>query len=163
MAQAVSVYNDICCLFFFTFCSSLSKDTNCNFCIEGAPMETPDLSSLSDNIDSTDDLVPLQVCIINRRYCDYDKLRGRTASNGDHLISAWWGIQQRHSRRCAVIDRSCGQPDQARKYSHVVVVSSSIPDSRMSLTRCKTARYIYNWRTLHSARESQYSLRDISA
>lgn len=28
----------------------------------GAPMETPDLSTLSDNIDSTDDLVPsLQV------------------------------------------------------------------------------------------------------
>ncbi|XP_031780064.1 transcriptional coactivator yorkie isoform X2 [Nasonia vitripennis] len=27
----------------------------------GAPMETPDLSSLSDNIDSTDDLVPLQL------------------------------------------------------------------------------------------------------
>lgn len=29
----------------------------------GAPMETPDLSTLSDNIDSTDDLLPsLQVC-----------------------------------------------------------------------------------------------------
>lgn len=32
----------------------------------GAPMETPDLSTLSDNIDSTDDLVPsLQVPIRN--------------------------------------------------------------------------------------------------
>lgn len=32
----------------------------------GAPMETPDLSTLSDNIDSTDDLVPsLQVYLID--------------------------------------------------------------------------------------------------
>ncbi|OXU17137.1 hypothetical protein TSAR_010236, partial [Trichomalopsis sarcophagae] len=36
-------------------------DDNMDGTSEGAPMETPDLSSLSDNIDSTDDLVPLQL------------------------------------------------------------------------------------------------------
>lgn len=40
-----------------------------SFCFAdgGAPMETPDLSTLSDNIDSTDDLVPsLQVLITTK-------------------------------------------------------------------------------------------------
>jgi hypothetical protein len=43
-------------------------DTRTNrFSDGGAPMETPDLSTLSDNIDSTDDLLPsLQVSLLRK-------------------------------------------------------------------------------------------------
>lgn len=51
---------------FFNFDTTIMFDTNnVLFSEGGAPMETPDISTLSDNIDSTDDLVPsLQVFVV---------------------------------------------------------------------------------------------------